>query len=172
MDKEKLSLHRRRFLEFRKDGESSVFSFPTDCPLEERFAFINGVITPGFDRIRFYLRYLVARLAYFIDSSPVKVGLYRSMGMHIGKGVFISPNVTVDHHFPDLIRIDDHVVIGFGATLAVHEYSGRKYRVGRVSIGRGAVIGAYAAIRCGSRIPPMTTVPWGEVVTPAETRKK
>jgi acetyltransferase-like isoleucine patch superfamily enzyme len=159
---------RKRLTDYLESNVSSVFEFTTDCPIEERIHFIYTVIAPGICRIQFYLNFLIARIAYYIDYSPVKVLLYRLIGIRIGKRVFISPNVVIDHHFPSLIELQDDVIVGWGARIFVHEYSGKTYSVGRITIENGAVIGAFASLRCGVKIPVMTTVPWGTIVTVGE----
>jgi len=55
--------------------------------------------------------------------------------------------------------LEDACIIGQGAVLSCHEYSGYRYRLGRVKIGRGAVVGHGAVIMPGCRIEPLTCVP-------------
>jgi acetyltransferase-like isoleucine patch superfamily enzyme len=69
--------------------------------------------------------------------------------MKIGKGVFISPGVILDPHFPALIEIDDYAIVGWGTHLFTHEFSGSRYTIGRIRIGRGAVIGGFSIVRGG-----------------------
>ena len=145
---EKIVGNRERLLEFLR-GSGQSLEFEIDCPIEERINFIYSVIFPGAGKYVFYLRFLIARIAQYIDYSPAKAFLYRLIGMKIGKGVFISPDVILDPHFPELIRIEDYAIIGWGTHLFCHEYSGAKYRVGRITIKRGAVIGGFTVIRGG-----------------------
>ncbi|HAK59821.1 MAG TPA: hypothetical protein DCO77_05485 [Nitrospiraceae bacterium] len=145
---EKVSSNRQLLLEFLK-GKGKKLEFEIDCGIEERIRFIYSIIFPGMGKFLFYLRFLIARIAYYIDYSPAKVVLYRLIGMKIGKGVFISPDVILDPHFPGLIEIGDYSIIGWGTHLFCHEYSGAAYRLGRISIGRGAVIGGLSIIRGG-----------------------
>lgn len=130
-------------------GEARRFEFAVDCGIEERIDFIYAVVFPGLARVRFYLRFAVARLAGAIDWSPLKVRLYRLIGMRIGAGVFISPGVILDPHFPSLIEIGDYAIIGWGTHLFTHEFTGSRYSVGRIRIGRGAVIGGFSLVRGG-----------------------
>ena len=95
---------------------------------------------------------MIARISQYIDYSPVKVFLYRLTGMKIGKGVFLSPDVILDPHFPELIEIGDYAIIGWGTYLFCHEYNVGKYRLGRITIGKGAVIGGFSVIRGGVTI--------------------
>lgn len=148
---EKILANRKRLLDFLKGTEQSL-DFAIDCRIEERIRFIYAIIFPGSRKYLFYLRFLIARIAQYIDYSAAKVFLYRITGMKIGKGVFLSPDVILDPHFPELIRIDDYAIIGWGTHLFCHEYNGAKYRVGRITIRRGAVIGGFSVIRGGVTI--------------------
>lgn len=150
--------------EFLRGGEKT-FEFTTDCALPERVAYIHSVLFPGYKVALFYLRFVLARLAQFTDYSPLKVLLYRLLGFRIGRGVFLSPGVFLDPHFPELLELGDACIIGQEAILSCHEYSGWLYRLGRVKIGRGAVVGHGAVIMPGSEIPPMTCLPMRAVVT-------
>jgi acetyltransferase-like isoleucine patch superfamily enzyme len=137
-----------RFLQ----GGGTKMEFAIDCPVGQRIRFIYAVIFPGGRKYLFYLRFLIARIARAVDLSPVKVFLYRLIGMKIGKGVFLSPDVILDPHFPELIEIGDHAIIGWGTRLFCHEFNGGVYRLGRISVGRGAVIGGFSIIRGGVTI--------------------
>jgi len=133
-------------------GKGPSLELAFDFPIEKRIRLIYSVILPGARKYLFYLRFAVSRIAHYIDYSPVKVALYRMIGMKIGKGVFLSPEVTLDPHFPELIEIGDYAIIGWGTSLFCHEYDGKTYRLGRITIGRGAVIGGFSVIRSGVTI--------------------
>jgi acetyltransferase-like isoleucine patch superfamily enzyme len=146
--REKIKTNRDLFLNFLS-GKEKTLEFGIDCGMEDRIRFIYAVIFPGRKKYVFYLRFLIARIAYYIDYSPAKVALYRLIGMKIGKGVFLSPDVILDPHFPELIEINDYAIVGWGTHLFCHEYNGDKYRLGRITVGRGAVIGGFSIIRGG-----------------------
>jgi len=162
----KMSVEKKReeLGEFFKYGEKK-FTFDVKCHLSERVGYIYNVIFPGLAKQKFYLRHFVSRIAYFIDYSPIKCLLYRLLGVEIGKGVFISPEVVIDPHFPDLIEIGDYVIIGYGAKIFTHEFDGSTYTLGRVKIGKGAVVGGFATIRGGVEIGEMVTVPVQKIVS-------
>ena len=44
----------------------------------------------------------------------LKNNLYRAMGVKIGKDVVISPDVVLDPVFPELITVEDGVILGWG----------------------------------------------------------
>ena len=133
-------------------GSTMKFEFATPCAAHERIGFIYSVVFPGWAKLRFYLNFLVCRIARSIDYSPLKVWLYRRVGFRIGRGVFISPDVILDPHFPELVDIGDHAIIGWGTHLFTHEFDGGKYRIGRIRIGAGAVIGGFSIVRGGVEI--------------------
>lgn len=151
MFREKVESKRARLRDFLR-GEERKLEIEIDCEVEERISFIYSVIFPGKEKLLFYLRFLLARIAFYVDYSPAKVFLYRLIGMKIGKGAFISPGVILDPHFPGLIEIGDYAIIGWGTHLFCHDYSGRIYRLGRISVGRGAVIGGFSIVRGGVTI--------------------
>src|SRR3989338_8713230 len=51
-----------------------------------------------------------------------KNNLYRMIGVKIGKDVCISPDVILDWLFPELITIDDGVLVGGDMIIATHEF--------------------------------------------------
>lgn len=140
-------------------GEDRFFEFSVDSPPERRIADIHRVLFPGRRRLAFVGRFLVARLAQKVDWSPLKVVLYRLIGVRIGRGVYLSPDVLLDAHFPRLITLEGRAIIGWGARLFTHEFDGRVYRVGRIDIGEGAVIGGFATVRAGVRVGARAGVP-------------
>ncbi len=170
MEKNTNHLHEQLMLFL--NGAEKRFSFDVDCKPEERIKFIYQIIFPGIKKVKFYLRFFIARVAQFIDYSPIKVILYRFIGIKIGKGVFISPDVFLDPHFPSLIELGNYCILGWGVKFFAHEYSQNKYRLGRIVVEQGAVIGANAAIRGGVTIGENAEVPYGSIVykdIPADT---
>lgn len=145
-------------------GEERSFCFPVECPLPERIGFIYRVIFPGAARLRFYLRFALARVAQYLDYSPLKALLYRFIGVRIGKGVFIAADVIIDVHFPSLVVIEDYAILGWGARLFTHEFSNGRYRIGRIRIGEGALVGACATVRGGVTIGREAEIPYGVLV--------
>lgn len=145
-------LEKRELLMRFLQGNERKLEFEIECGIEYRIRFIYGVLFPGMKRVLFYFRFALARAAQYIDYSPVKVFLYRRIGMKIGKGVFLSPDVILDPHVPELIEIGDYAIIGWGTHLFCHEYNGDTYRLGRITIGSGAVIGGFSIIRGGVRV--------------------
>jgi len=148
---------RARLLKFLK-SEDKKFTFEVECHISQRIKYIYNVIFPGWEKQKFYLRHIISRIAYVIDYSPIKCALYKLIGVKIGKGVFISTQVVIDPHFPQLIEIQDYAIIGYGAKIFTHEFSDSTYTIGRVEIGEGVIVGAFAMIRAGVKIGKNVTV--------------
>lgn len=89
----------------------------------------------------------------------LKRGLLRLTGMKIGKHVALGYNMQPDVLFPQLITIEDEVIIGYSTTILCHEYLRNEYRLGRVRVERDATIGANCLIL------PGVTVGRGAVVS-------
>jgi acetyltransferase-like isoleucine patch superfamily enzyme len=104
------------------------------------------------------LRCLIVWIAEQTPLSGIKIFLYRRAGTKIGKDVFISPGAVIDPIYPDLVEIDDGVVLGIGCLVLAHEYTAYDSRLCRVRIGAGSVIGAKATVRAGVTIGKKCTV--------------
>src|SRR5678816_3292846 len=50
-----------------------------------------------------------------------RLSLYRAMGITIGRGVFVGLDTWLDDQFPELITIEDEVVVSFRVTIVVHD---------------------------------------------------
>lgn len=109
---------------------------------------VCDVIFPNLlSRYKLIRNYLLCRLAECIPISSFKVWIYQSLGAQIGKGVYIAPRTYLDPFYPELITLEDDVLIGVGVHIFVHEYTQKGFQVGRVMIKKGAVIGACSTIR-------------------------
>ena len=103
-------------------------------------------------RIRLFFNSLVCHVCRVIPFIEIKNSLYRMIGVKIGKNVVIAAYTIIDPFFPELITIEDNVIVGVGATILAHEYTQEKLRKGRVHIKKRALIGAGSLIRCGITI--------------------
>jgi len=100
----------------------------------------------------------VARLLLALPFNAPKVWILRRLGARVGRNVHISAGAYFDPLFPDLITIEDDVMIGTDAKIMTHEYRMTEFRAGRVLIRKGAVIGGFAVIGCGVEIGERATV--------------
>jgi acetyltransferase-like isoleucine patch superfamily enzyme len=118
---------------------------------------------------------LVARLLFFAKAAVLeamlrqpfnapKVWLMRRMGMKVGQNVYVSVRTWIDPTYPELVTIEDDVMIGMEARIMTHEYRQKEYRAGTVRIGKGSLIGAFAIIGPGVDVGAGATVAAGSVV--------
>jgi acetyltransferase-like isoleucine patch superfamily enzyme len=102
--------------------------------------------------LRVVLNFLVIWLAKYVPSLGVKRGLYRLVGMKIGKDVSVGLGVTFDIFFPGLIEIGSNTIIGYDTLLLTHEFLQKEWRKGKVRIGKDVMIGSRVLVLPGVRI--------------------
>lgn len=152
---ENIRIERERIKSFFEQRKDNYIDFSIDCELENRIEYVCDVLRPYLTTSRLYFNFAVAKVAEIIPLSSIKIFIYKLMGVKIGKGVFISPDVILDPHFPKLITLEDYCVLGWGSKIFTHEMSTKKYRIGRVTIKRGAVVGGFSIIRSGVTVGEM-----------------
>lgn len=105
---------------------------------------------------------------------PLRLWLYRRMGVRIGTGVFIGLDTWLDCQFPELITIEDGVTLAFRVTVVVHDDARRLDRVepgagdgtvAPVRLRRGCYLGAGCLILPGVTVGERAVVAAGAVVT-------
>jgi len=103
---------------------------------------------------------LVLRLPF----NRPKLWLLRRLGTQIGEHVYISAGAWIDPIYPQLVSMEDDVLIGVGARIFTHEFRRDEFVAGRVIMRRGAIIGAHSLIGCGVEIGEEATVAPGAAV--------
>jgi len=93
-----------------------------------------------------------------------KLRLLRWCGARVGRNVFISTDVWIDPAFPQLLTIEDDVMLGVGVKIALHEFGPRHFSAGRVILRKGAVIGGFALIGHGVEVGEEAVVAGGAAV--------
>ncbi len=158
-----LQTGRERFTQFLAgQSEDRVFSHPTCHPSQPTgFCPCDG---PLLKTLRFYaMAWLLLTFLKLAWNGP-KLKLLRWCGAKVGRNVFISTDVWIDPAFPQLITIEDDVMIGVGVKIALHEFRPQEFRAGRVIIRKGAVIGGFALIGHGVEIGEGAVVAGGAAV--------
>ena len=112
------------------------------------------VISPA----RLAFNFILMWLARYSPSLPLKLWLYRRMGIRIGNNVSIALEVTMDVFFPQLIEIGDNTIIGYNSTILCHEFLIKEYVTGPVVIGKDVMVGANITILPGVRIADESVV--------------
>lgn len=111
-----------------------------------------------------------------INPRKLRPGIIRKMGAKVGKGVFIGDHVVIDLSHADLIEIDDYAHITGGCRLLCHQrdlsryYVGDNaalcgYKLGKIHIGKGCMIGMETMIMPGVTIGDGAIVGAGSLVT-------
>ncbi len=81
-----------------------------------------------------------------------KNAIYRMMGVRIGKNVVIFPNADLSAWLGELVTLEDNVVIGFGAALAVDALTQDSAKLGKIHVKKGAVVGGRSFVGPGVTI--------------------
>lgn len=131
---------------------------PLLLPHHDGFCVCDMLTSTALGRLRFALRYIALGIICRIPIPPLKVPFLRMLGMKIGKNVFISPGVILDPLYPSLIELEDDVLLGMGSHVLTHEHTATGFRIGKVRICQGAVIGAWATVRAGVTVGRKVTV--------------
>ena len=104
----------------------------------------------------------------------IRLALYRAMGIALGKGVFVGLDTWLDDQFPELITIEDEVVISFRVMVIAHDDARRmdailpgqaEGTVAPVRLKRGCYLGAGCIILPGVTVGERAVVGAGAVVT-------
>ena len=122
--------------------------------------------------IAFYIRCAVVLFLLRQPFSRPKLWALRRCGARVGSNVSIATDVWIDPLFLDLLEIQDDVTIGVGAKISMHLCTTDEFRVGRVTIRKGAVIGGFALLGPGIEVGESAMVAGGSVVgsdVPAHT---
>lgn len=110
--------------------------------------------------------FAVIEVCRFVPFLRVKNFCFRHLlGMQVGRDASVGLMAMFDIFLPHYISIGEDAVLGYNCTILCHEFLPREYRVGRVEIGKGVLIGANATILPGVVIGEGAMVCAGSVVT-------
>jgi acetyltransferase-like isoleucine patch superfamily enzyme len=117
------------------------------------------------DRWNFIKKGIVLTITRNMSSGRLKNWLLRRIGMNIGRRVFIASAVELDIQFPELITIEDGAILGMHSHVATHEVTHSHIRLGKVHIGKNALIGGQATVRSGVTVGDNSVVALRSFVT-------
>lgn len=96
--------------------------------------------------------YFIMLVCKRLPPMELKNHLYRIMGVKIGKNVSIANDAILDPIFPELIKIEDNVIIGWGTKLFTHEFTLDTFRIGSVILRENSMVGEFSVVRPGVTI--------------------
>ena len=159
-DKSTLEADRRALTEYYAGDQAHPFVLD----LRENYCICDVFVRSPLDYMKVGFRALLMGAVRLIPLSSIKVFFYRLCGVRIGRDVYIAPGVFIDPLFPWLIELEDGCLLGMGCRLFTHEYTATNFRIGRVRVGKGSVVGAYATVRSGVTIGSKVTVGFNSYV--------
>jgi hypothetical protein len=139
---------------FFSDGSQRTF----EGAIADGPCLCERLVPRGMGELAQRVRCALVMAANLLPFSSLRVPLYRLAGVRIGRGAFVSPHVVIDPLYPQLIRIGEDALLGMGCRLMTHEYTATRYRLGRVRVGKGSVVGAFSTVRSGVHIGDRATV--------------
>ena len=152
-----------RFKQFRSGTTGArVFSQPIGHPSRPTGFCPCDRSLPG--RWWFYGQAALLLTVLKLPFNSPKIALLRRRGAQVGRHVFISAEVWIDPAFPELLTIEDDVMVGVGAKISLHAFDPSHFHAGRVIIRKGAVIGGFALVAPGVEIGSGAVVAGGAVV--------
>gem|GEM_PF-111959 len=115
--------------------------------------------------LRVMVNYVIILLCRISPSLMLKRILFRRLGMSVGSGVAWGLESTPDVFWPELITVEDDVIVGYDATILCHEFLHEEYRTGAVRIGERAMIGAGVVVLPGVEVGADARVAANSLVT-------
>ena len=102
--------------------------------------------------LRTTFNFLLIYSSRFLPSTRLKNFLYRTCGAKIGRGATFGLGAVLDIFYPENIEVGEGALIGYNTVLLGHEFLQGCYRMGKVSIGKGVMIGANCTVLPGVKI--------------------
>ncbi len=117
-----------------------------------------------YDQPFYAFRKILSRIIPIFPGWRIRKKMYRIMGVNIhSKTKFIGLDTYIDDLFPELITIDEDVVIALRTTIIAHDDA--SHTVAPIHIKKGAFIGTGAIILPGVSIGENAIIAAGAVVT-------
>jgi acetyltransferase-like isoleucine patch superfamily enzyme len=102
--------------------------------------------------LRTFFNSAISDIGKKIPSIFLKNSLYKIAGVKIGKDVAIGPNTFIEPLYPELLTIEDGVIMGGHCTLLCHEFLKKETILGRTTFKSGAMMGTNVVTRPGVTI--------------------
>ena len=157
------SAGQEKFRQFRAGNTTErLFSWPT-CHPSQPTGFCpcdHGWLESSW----FYFRSALLLTALKLPFNAPKIALLRWSGARVGRHVFISTDVWIDPAFPELLTIEDDVMLGVGVKIFLHAFDRDRFTAGRVTVRTGVIIGGFALIAPGVELGEGAAVVGGAVV--------
>jgi serine acetyltransferase len=155
-----LESERRQFREWLTGDRSEPFVLENS---EDHCTTAVICPSPG-AHLKMSVRYVLLQLGAMAPFCALKAFFYRLAGVKIGRRACISPGVIIDPLRPDLIELGDDVCLGMGCRLMTHEFTVKTFRLARLRIRSGAVIGGWSTLRSGVTVGENSTVGFNSYV--------
>jgi acetyltransferase-like isoleucine patch superfamily enzyme len=104
------------------------------------------------------VRLIAGWLFPFTAPNFLRIWLLKIMGAQVGRKVYIGRHTIVDPNYPELLTLEDNVMISYGCFIFMHDSSVPEIAVGKVVIKKGAYLGL------SSVVLPDVTIGEGAVV--------
>lgn len=149
--------------QFRMAGNKQrIFTWPIPHPSQpSAFCPCSRTVIK---RFAFYFKATILQLILSLPFNQLSIWVLRKMGASIGEQVYLSAGISVDPLMPELLTIEDHVLLGVGVKITFHEFRKSEFVAGRVIIRSESVIGGFSFICPGIEIGEGATVAGGAVV--------
>ena len=102
--------------------------------------------------LRMVLNFLAVQIIKYSPILRLKSWVLRQLGADVGTGVSLALSATPDVFWPELITVEDDVIVGYDVTILCHEFLQDEYRTGAVVVREGVMIGAGATVLPGVEI--------------------
>lgn len=124
------------WMRFPREGVFSIDSHPIDCYLYNLIGFLCNT-------------HLWFEFSAGLVPPLLRKPFYRLLGGRFGQGIISISGIVSE---PWLVSIDEEAIVGMEALVLSHAILTRELMLGRVEIGKGAVVGAKTIVMPGVRI--------------------
>ena len=124
------------------DGAQDRLTLTQDDFADSEFSLTALLFSgPLSERLRQCWRSFCAYMGTYTPFVAWKTFWYKRAGVNIGEYVYISPGVVLDLLFPQLITLEDGVVLGLEAMIMTHVYTPDRIVVERAIVRRRGLVG-------------------------------